>query len=88
MTPSTQASAGDKTWLDRALSLFTDTPRALAVTPDGSRVYAAGFHTGNQTTTVSSLIVSAPGMPGMPPPLTNHQGVPAPQTPRPGRGRT
>ena len=23
--------------------LFTDTPRALAVTPDGTRVYAAGF---------------------------------------------
>src|SRR5262249_53289877 len=25
------------------LTLFTDTPRALAVTPDGARVYAAGF---------------------------------------------
>src|SRR5262249_28133223 len=24
--------------------LFTDTPRPLAVTPDGTRVYAAGFH--------------------------------------------
>src|SRR5204862_926078 len=34
------------------VTLFTDTPRALAVTPDGSRVYAAGFHSGNQTTTV------------------------------------
>ncbi len=34
------------------VTLFTDTPRALAVTPDGSRVYAAGFHTGNQTTIV------------------------------------
>ena len=35
------------------LTLFGDTPRALAVTPDGSRVYAAVFHSGNQTTTVN-----------------------------------
>jgi YVTN family beta-propeller protein len=35
------------------LTLFTDTPRALAVSADGATVYAAGFHTGNQTTTVS-----------------------------------
>ncbi|HUQ04710.1 MAG TPA: hypothetical protein VM261_19550 [Kofleriaceae bacterium] len=62
------------------LTLFTDTPRALAVTPDGSRVYAAGFQTGNQTTVVNGLLVNAPGAPGMPPPLTNHQGVPAPAT--------
>src|SRR5262245_15427059 len=62
------------------LTLFTDTPRALAVTPDGSRVYAAGFQTGNQTTTANSLLVNAPGAPGMPPPHTNHQGVPAPIT--------
>ncbi len=33
------------------LSLFGDTPRALAVTPDGATVYAAVFHSGNQTTT-------------------------------------
>ncbi|HVV86151.1 MAG TPA: hypothetical protein VHE35_24005 [Kofleriaceae bacterium] len=62
------------------VTLFTDTPRALAVTPDGSRVYAAGFQTGNQTTTVNGLLVNAPGAPGAPPPLTNHQGVPAPGT--------
>src|SRR5262249_31172195 len=31
------------------VTLFTDTPRALAVTPDGTRVYAAGFDTGNRT---------------------------------------
>src|SRR4029079_674622 len=36
----------------RIVTLFTDTPRALAVSPDGNTVYAAGFHTGNQTTTV------------------------------------
>jgi len=32
------------------LSLFGDTPRALAATADGSTVYAAVFHSGNQTT--------------------------------------
>lgn len=35
------------------LSLFTDTPRALAVSADGNTVYAAGFHTGNQSTPIS-----------------------------------
>lgn len=35
------------------LSLFGDTPRALAASPDGSRVYAAPFFSGNQTTVAS-----------------------------------
>src|SRR6202050_5061962 len=35
------------------LSFFTDTPRALAVSPDQNTVYVAGFKTGNQTTTVA-----------------------------------
>ena len=35
------------------VELFGDTPRALAATPDGSTVYAAVFHSGNQTTTVN-----------------------------------
>ncbi len=35
------------------LQLFGDTPRALATSPDGSRVYAAVFHSGNQSTAVS-----------------------------------
>ena len=39
------------------LTLFTDTPRALAVSADGRRVYAAGFHTGNRTTTVFEELV-------------------------------
>lgn len=39
------------------LTLFTDTPRALAVTPDGTRVYAAGFHTGNRTTVINDGII-------------------------------
>lgn len=62
------------------VTLFTDTPRALAVTPDGNRVYAAGFHSGNQTTIVAAEDVNAPGAPGAPPPHTNHQGIPAPAT--------
>ncbi len=36
------------------LSFFTDTPRALAVSPDGNTVYVAGLETGNQTTTVDA----------------------------------
>ncbi|MBX3024472.1 hypothetical protein KF840_06130 [bacterium] len=35
------------------LELFGDTPRALAATADGSTVYAAVFHSGNQTTAIS-----------------------------------
>jgi len=31
------------------LSFFSDTPRALAVTPDGSKVYVAAFNSGNGT---------------------------------------
>jgi DNA-binding beta-propeller fold protein YncE len=33
------------------LSFFSDTPRALAVTPDGNKVYMAAFHSGNGTAT-------------------------------------
>jgi sugar lactone lactonase YvrE len=35
------------------LTLFGDTPRPLAASPDGSTVYAGIFHSGNQTTVVS-----------------------------------
>src|SRR6185436_2012972 len=62
------------------VTLFTDTPRALAVTPDGTRVYAAGFQTGNRTTTVSEVALPdgfGPG--GAPGPATNAQGRPAPE---------
>ena len=34
------------------ITLFTDPPRALAVSKNGKSVYAAGFKTGTQTTTV------------------------------------
>lgn len=58
------------------LNLFTDVPRALAVTPDGSRVYAAAFHSGNRTT-----VIQAAGVNGdLPPPLTNYAGEAAPPT--------
>jgi len=35
------------------LTLFGDTPRPLAASPDGSTVYAGVFHSGNKTTVVS-----------------------------------
>jgi len=47
------------------LALFGDTPRALAATADGSLVYAAVFHSGNQTTALLEPVVSANG--GLPP---------------------
>src|SRR5262249_50985398 len=37
------------------LTFFGDTPRALAASPSGNRVYAAVFHSGNQTATISEL---------------------------------
>ncbi|HYH94515.1 YncE family protein [Hyalangium sp.] len=63
------------------LTLFSDTPRALAVTPDGSRVYAAAFHSGNRTTVIDDALVpdggeAAGGVPG---PNTSPAGVPAPE---------
>jgi len=38
-------------------SFFTDTPRALAVSPDNSTVYLAGFMSGNQTAVVAEPVV-------------------------------
>ena len=58
------------------LTLFSDTPRALAVTPDGARVYAAAFNSGNQTTTINQRFVLEGA--GLPPPTTNFQGIPQP----------
>ncbi len=51
------------------LTFFADTPRALAVTPDGKTVYAAAFFSGNQTTSVADGDVAAaygtlPSIPG------------------------
>ena len=68
---------------------FGDTPRALAASPDGNTVYAAAFHSGNRTTTVSEGAVcnggagagscsTGPG--GLPAPNTNFQGLVGPET--------
>jgi DNA-binding beta-propeller fold protein YncE len=74
------------------VSMFGDTPRGLAVTPDGATVYAAIFNSGNQTTSTSAAlpcpgfdsdvpcIVGGAQVPGSAPgPATNHDGIPAPQ---------
>ena len=58
------------------IECFSDTPRALAVKPDGSRVYAAAFHSGNRTTTVIEPVVSAGA--GMPPPPVGSTPNPPP----------
>lgn len=60
----------------RILSFFADTPRALAVSPTGDRVYVAAFHSGNQTTVIPEQTVcngfevaapcNAPGFAGNP----------------------
>jgi DNA-binding beta-propeller fold protein YncE len=43
------------------ITMFGDTPRALAVTPNGNTVYAAVFHSGNRSTTVSEGAVCNDG---------------------------
>jgi DNA-binding beta-propeller fold protein YncE len=63
------------------VTLFSDTPRALAVTPDGSRVYAAAFHSGNRTTAIAESVVPDGGQAagGVPGPNTSGAGVAAPE---------
>jgi DNA-binding beta-propeller fold protein YncE len=75
------------------MSFFTDTPRALAVSPDGNTVYVAGFKTGNQTTTIPQGRVCPGFLPakpcklsdgsispgGNPGPATDSIGEPAPE---------
>lgn len=56
------------------LTLFGDSPRALAVSPDGAIVYAAVLHSGNRTTTLP------PASFPKPPPLTSADGVGQPDT--------
>lgn len=72
------------------LSLFSDKPRALVASADGSDVYAAGFLTGNRTVTIpadalcdadGSCLVAGGTSPGpLPPPRTDAAGLPAPRT--------
>jgi YVTN family beta-propeller protein len=76
----------------KIVTLFGDTPRALAVTPDGNTVYVGIFHSGNTTTAIPAAAVckgvgsttpctvdgaSLPG--GSPGPTTNVDGAAAPQ---------
>ncbi len=63
------------------VTLFSDTPRALAVSPDGGKVYAAAFHSGNRTTTVHEFFIPDGGVAagGLPGPDTNVDGAPRPE---------
>jgi DNA-binding beta-propeller fold protein YncE len=65
------------------LTLFGDTPRALAASADGNTVYAAAFLSGNQTTAVADGPVSAVypnGVPGAATINVNGHAVPQPAT--------
>jgi DNA-binding beta-propeller fold protein YncE len=64
------------------VTLFSDTPRALAVTPDGSKVYAAAFHSGNRTTAIHEILVPNGGESegGLPGPDTNADNMQRPET--------
>jgi DNA-binding beta-propeller fold protein YncE len=77
----------------KIVTFFSDTPRALAVSPDRRTVYVAAFKSGNQTTTVPAPLVCpgfkpdepcdrggiiVPG--GNPGPATNVEGKPGPAT--------
>ncbi|MGB5324250.1 MAG: hypothetical protein WBN40_02345 [Pseudomonadales bacterium] len=65
------------------VEVFSDTPRALAISPDGNTVYVAAFQSGNGTTVIDEPSVCngfqnsggsacGPGAPGgIPGPLTN-----------------
>jgi len=73
------------------LVLFGDTPRALTRSADGSTVYAAVFHSGNETTALGEgtvcdggadaspcgAFLQRPG--GLPAPNVNVEGIPGPE---------
>jgi DNA-binding beta-propeller fold protein YncE len=77
----------------RIMNFYSDTPRALAVSPDGNTVYVAAFKSGNQTTTILEPMVCdgfRPNTPclvdnlsimpgGNPGPSTNFEGKRAPE---------
>jgi DNA-binding beta-propeller fold protein YncE len=62
------------------VNLFSDSPRALAVNADGSRVYAASFNSGNRTAIVPLGVIPDTGEAdnGIPGPNVNHAGSPEP----------
>ena len=59
------------------INLFSDVPRALAVSNNGSRVYAASFNSGNRTAIVPLGVIpdSGEGDGGIPGPNINHAGA-------------
>ncbi|MFN2377237.1 MAG: YncE family protein [Candidatus Binatia bacterium] len=63
------------------ITLFGDTPRPLAVSADGTRVYAGVFFSGNQTTVLGEGVVPNGGVMsgGLPPPNTDVHGDPRPE---------
>ncbi len=76
------------------VTLFGDTPKALAVSPDGKTVYAAIFKSGNQTTVLHEEVIcdsdatvpciikagEVPGVGKLPPPnLKTITGQPSPE---------
>lgn len=77
----------------KIMTFFSDTPRALAVSPDRRTVYIAAFKSGNQTSSLFEPIIcngfqnvpcADPGVPvrpgGLPGPNSNIEGVHAPET--------
>jgi len=77
----------------KILTFFSDTPRALAVSPDKQKVYVAAFKSGNQSSVILQQLVcdgrdlntpcspagyEVPG--GNLPPATNFEGKRAPET--------
>ncbi len=70
VNPGSQAGGQSET----ILSLFGDTPRALAVSPDGVTVYAAVLNSGNRTTTLPPTGFAKP------PPFTSADGAGQPNT--------
>ncbi len=60
------------------VNLFGDTTRPLAVSPDGTRVYAGVFNSGNRTTTLQADI--AKGGLSKPPPQADAAGNQQPRT--------
>ena len=76
------------------LALFGDSPGPLTVSPDGKKVYAGVFKSGNQTTIVGRVLICAGGIDaepcetmrdgpvapgGLPPPNASVDGVPMPE---------
>jgi len=60
----------------KVINMFTDVPRALAVSNDGNSVFVASHFSGNRTTVISDDVVAG----DIPPPLDNADGIPAPGT--------